>query len=146
MMRFLSWLLRKRHDKTLYIVRGVSGCGKSSLAQNLTSHAVAADDYPGLYAGGVYRLELQQLAHQWCFEQVEAWMYQGKKAIAVHNTFCKIQYINSFLAIAQKNGYTVQVIHAEGVILSSGKMATNVHGVTKDILQKQKENWENFDV
>jgi len=98
--------------RTLYIVRGVSGSGKSSLAEQLSRHNVAADDFPGLYSGGQYQIELQSESHRWCEAQVEGWMQARKPTIAVHNTAMKRKYYQQYLDLAAKYGYTVQVIHA----------------------------------
>lgn len=78
--------------KTLYIIRGLSGKGKTTLARSLCpwwhpfKRQVAADDMPGLYdPDGKYVIELQQRSHQWCQRRVINWMQQGMWAIAVHN-------------------------------------------------------------
>jgi hypothetical protein len=132
--------------KTLYIVRGISGRGKTSTAQTLTPWNVASDDYPDLYVEGIYQLGKQSASHEWCFSQVEAWLKQGKKKVAVHNTFVKIKYLESFVALAAKYGYVVQIIHAEAVIFPSGRLAENTHGVTPELLERQSRSFEPFNI
>jgi predicted kinase len=131
--------------RTLYLIRGISGSGKSSTARKLTRHNVAADDFPGIYnRDGSYNMELQSDSHRWCEAQTERWMQQGKRSIAVHNTFTRPQYVQSYLDLARKYGYAVQILHAEGVVLADGSRARNVHNVSATVLEKQKNSWENW--
>jgi hypothetical protein len=124
--------------KTLYIIRGVSGSGKSTLAKLLASeYNIAADDFPGLYVDGVYNLELQKAAHEWCFETVKKWLQEGHHSIAVHNTFCKVDLFKPYEEAAIAHGYRVQVIHAEG---NHG----NTHNVPQSALDRQINLWENY--
>lgn len=141
-MPFMFW--RKPSSRTLYLIRGISGNGKSELAKALTPYNVAADEFPGLYIAGQYQIHHQKASHQWCFSRIEAWMRQGRRKIAVHNTFCEMKHVQEYLVLAQKYRYVVQVIHAEGVILASGEMAQNVHNVPTEIIQQQQETWQSF--
>jgi predicted kinase len=134
-MRFLKWLFRDR-PKTLYIVRGLPGSGKSTLAESLTPWNVAADDYPGLYEGG-YQMQKQGDSHRWCFEQVRKMMRQGKRAIAVHNTFIEVPRIQPYLDLAAKNGYRVSVVHCENAFGS-------IHNVPDEVIESMKTRWENI--
>ena len=144
MLRLIQRYIGISKRRTLYLIRGVSGTGKSSLADTLTRFNVAADDYPGLYANGEYQGHLQKPSHQWCFSRVEDWMRQKRNKIAVHNTFSKQRYFEDYLALAKDYGYTVQVIHTEGIMLPSGKITESVHNVPADVLQRQRENWQPF--
>jgi predicted kinase len=125
-------------DNILSIIRGVSGSAKSTLAKELApDYNVAADDFPGLYEGGVYHLELQQAAHDWCFEKVRRWMQEGYSRIAVHNTFVQIKYFQPYKDLAIAHGYRYRVIHTEG---NYG----NVHNVPQSALDRQINLWENY--
>lgn len=142
MLKFLRRLFSTPRTRTLYIIRGISGSGKSTLASALTRHNVAADNMPGLYVNGIYQFGLQQNSHRWCESQVERWMRQGKSTIGVHNTNTKRKYYESYINMAHHYGYVVQVIHAEAVILPDGSSPGNVHGVTEEILDRQRSSWE----
>ena len=137
-------IFRPCSDRTLYIVRGVSGSGKSSLAGQITRWNIAADNFPGLYSDGSYNIQLQQLSHQWCRAQVERWMQQRKSKVAVHNTFVKPKYCQEYLELAAQYGYAVQVICAEAVILPSGAHPGNIHNVPADVLERQQQNWQPY--
>ena len=135
---------KAQQRQTLYIIRGISGSGKSSLAKQITRWNVAADDFPGLYNGGSYNIQLQKFSHEWCEAQVERWMQQKKRQIAVHNTFVKPKYCQQYLELAAQYGYAVQVICTEAVILPSGEYPGNIHNVTADVLERQQQNWQTF--
>ncbi|PZO47430.1 MAG: hypothetical protein DCF15_19040 [Phormidesmis priestleyi] len=143
----LNWISRAVAGKplthTLYIVRGISGSGKSSLGRSLTRYSVAADEYPGLYVDGEYQLTKQTESHRWCEAQVKQWMSQKKCAIAVCNTAVKRKYYQAYIELALSHGYTVQIIACEAVIQASGMTAKNIHGVPDSILERQQQNWEN---
>lgn len=128
--------------KTLYLIRGISGSGKSSLAAALTEYAIASDDMPGLYEGGVYQIDLQAKSHRWCLDSIELWMYEGRERVAAANTFVKQKYFEEYLKLAAKYGYAVQIIHCEGVLLPEGTQATSIHNVPPEVLRRQCENWE----
>ncbi|MBD2060730.1 ATP-binding protein [Funiculus sociatus GB2-A5] len=128
--------------KTLYLIRGISGSGKSTLASALTEYAIASDDMPGLYQNGTYQVELQAQSHQWCFQTIEGWMQQGKDRLAVANTFVKQKYFQSYIDVAAKYGYAIQIIHCEGVLLPSGNQTSSIHNLPEEVLQRQRDNWE----
>ncbi|MGB3295404.1 MAG: hypothetical protein WBB01_20670 [Phormidesmis sp.] len=142
----LDWIAQifaaRPPTRTLYVIRGISGTGKSTLGRSLTQWSVAADDYPGLYVDGEYQLAKQGDSHRWCESKVERWMQQRRKAIAVCNTAVKRKYYQSYLEMAQRHSYTVQVIACEAVIRADGAIAQSVHGVPDSILERQRQNWE----
>lgn len=127
---------------TLYLVRGLPGSGKSTIAQRLTRHNVAADDMPGLYLDGEYQPKQQRDAHKWCSKKAEKWMSQKKRKIAIHNTLIDCRALQPYLDLAAKYGYTVQIIHCEGVILPGGSPAKSIHGVPDSIIAKMRQAWE----
>lgn len=134
--------------KTLYIIRGCPGDGKTTLALDLSRgkyspKEIAADNMPGLYVDGVYQNHLQKESHVWCQETVEAWMKRGESVI-VHNTFTRHIYIKPYLELAKKYGYAVHVIHSEAVILPNGDRTNSTHNVPQEILDGMRSGFESF--
>jgi len=121
----------------LYLVRGIAGTGKTTLAEALTPWHCAADMMPGLYTKDGYNRELQAQSHQWCKDTIEAWMKVGKHKVAVHNTFVLNQYIEPYEKLAHQYGYRFQVIHTEGEHGS-------IHDVPEEIMQRWRETWEPY--
>lgn len=126
--------------RKLYLIRGVSGSGKSTLAVELAGrNQVAADDFTGLYVNGNYQFNKQKESHQWCLNQCWEMMENGLTPIAVHNTFCKLAYLEPYIRLAKRFGYTVTVIKTEG---NYG----TVHNVPKNVLLSQQSIFENYGV
>lgn len=121
---------KKQTRRTLYIVRGHPGSGKSSVGILLAPGACyAADDWFDLEAqkngktyAEIWNPDLLDLAHRWCRDRVEQAMICGMPRIAVTNVFRKRAEIAIFRAIAAERGYTVVVVRCENDF-------ENVHGV-----------------
>jgi histidinol phosphatase-like enzyme len=127
--------------KTLIIIRGLPGAGKTTLAKMLTGFNVAADDMPGLYVDGKYQIELQARSHEWCREQVESWLSQDMSLVAVHNTFVSFEYTKPYVELAEKWGYAVQIIHCEGVKLD-GNYTKSIHDLPPALFESMRDRWE----
>lgn len=124
-------------SKTLYLIRGLAGTGKSTFAQALTKWNCAADNMPGLYVDGKYNQALQGDSHRWCMNKIECWLQQGKRKVAVHNTFVLRQWITPYENLASRYAYRFQVIHCEGEHGS-------IHNVPEEITQKWRDTWEPY--
>lgn len=103
----------------LYIIRGVPGSGKTTLAKKMIQAGMAeihaeADmfmvDYHGNYEFNPVRLKD---CHQSCKNLVDAAM-QVEKDIVVSNTFTRKWEMQDYLDMAEDNGYGVTVIVCQG--------------------------------
>jgi adenylate kinase family enzyme len=123
---------------TLIIIRGVSGGGKSTLADLIAKHTnVAADDYFDIYNGGKFNPSYLRDAHSWCFSQVKDWMQQEEEIIAVHNTFTREWEFEDYIKLAKQNGYRVH-----SIIVENRHDGKSVHGVPDETIQKMKDRFE----
>ena len=124
-------------DMILYIIRGLPGSGKSSLAKALAPNAnYAADDY-FMGKDGVYKFDRFKLdkAHQQCFNNVEDAMMRGEPVIAVANTFTRKAEYEDYIRLAEKLGYTAMEIICRGTFGSS-------HNVPEKTLQNMANRFE----
>jgi hypothetical protein len=139
MLKLLKfWITKQRQPKTLYLIRGIAGSGKTTLAEALTPWHCAADMMPGLYnEDGTYNMEKQQQSHVWCRDVIDSWMAQGKRKVAVHNTFVLNKYIEPYSNLAFIHGYRLQVIHMEGEHGS-------IHDVPEETMQRWRDTWEAY--
>lgn len=103
----------------LYIIRGVPGSGKTTLAKKMIQAGMAevhaeADmfmvDYHGNYEFNPARLKD---CHQSCKNLVDAAM-QVEKDVIVSNTFTRKWEMQDYLDMAEDNGYQVTVIVCQG--------------------------------
>ena len=130
-------------EKILYIVRGVSGAGKSTFAKTISPIVVEADQYftddKGNY---IFDGSKIKLAHEYCRTQTEAWMITEDDQIntckvAVSNTFTQEWEMEPYFELAKKHGYKVFT-----VIVENRHGGTNVHNVPEDKLEQMKNRFE----
>jgi len=134
--------------KELYIVRGIPGSGKSTIALKLVGHdflVCEADKYFIDKITGEYKFDVSKIkdAHKWCFNLVETYMKdnlvnsQFYQEIAVSNTFTQEWEMESYLKLAVKYSYRVHTI-----IVENRHGAQNTHGVPEDKLRIMRDRFE----
>ena len=122
--------------KTLYIVRGLPGSGKSSLAKKVTESVYSADDFFTNKKGEYnFNAKLLGKAHEWCWGKVRDAMFIGANAVAVANTFTQAWEAEKYYQIAEEYGYSVFVIECQNDF-------GNVHDVPQESIDAMKERWE----
>ena len=122
--------------KTLYIVRGLPGSGKSSLAKKLTELVYSADDFFTNKKGEYnFNAKLLGKAHEWCWGKVRDAMFIGANAVAVANTFTQAWEAEKYYQIAEEYGYSVFVIECQNDF-------GNVHDVPQESIDAMKKRWE----
>jgi len=122
--------------KTLYIVRGLPGSGKSSLAKKVTELVYSADDFFTNKKGEYnFNAKLLGKAHEWCWGKVRDAMFIGANAVAVANTFTQAWEAEKYYQIAEEYGYSVFVIECQNDF-------GNVHDVPQESIDAMRERWE----
>ena len=125
--------------KTLYIVRGVPGSGKSTFAQSLDCPVFEADQYFIDSETGEYKFDGSKikLAHNWCKLRVEHSMEDDFQKIAVSNTFTQEWEMDTYYELAKQYGYRVF-----SLIVENRHGGVNEHGVPEDKLELMKNRFE----
>ena len=125
--------------KTLYIVRGVPGSGKSTFAQSLDCPVFEADQYFIDSETGAYKFDGSKikLAHNWCKLRVEQSMEDESQKIAVSNTFTQEWEMDAYYELAKQYGYRVF-----SLIVENRHGGINEHGVPEDKLEIMKNRFE----
>jgi predicted kinase len=135
-------------EKTLYIVRGLPGSGKSTFALKLVGEeflVCEADKYFIDKESGEYKFDGSKIkdAHKWCQDMVESYMKdslvnnQFYPEIAVSNTFTQEWEMTPYIDLAKKYGYIVFT-----VIVENRHGGKNLHGVPDDKLELMRNRFE----
>ena len=135
--------------KVLYIVRGLSGSGKSSIAKEIVNDIgdeesrtfikdfYSADDYfTDKY--GNYNFDPNKLkeAHEQCQKNVELAMQRDwVRKIAVANTFSQKWEAEPYFKLAKKHDFNPFVLECQNDF-------GNIHGVPQESINAMKERWE----
>ena len=119
----------------LYIVRGLPGSGKTTLAHRLASVVVEADHYM-VDAEGRYSFNPDRLreCHERCFEAVEEAL-SCRATVAVANTFTRRWEYQRYIELAKRLGVPYQVIVCQGTW-------GNLHGVPEETVRRMAARWE----
>lgn len=139
----------------LFVVRGLPGAGKSTLAAQLPGSpvVVAADDY-FVVDGGAYRFDARHVhaAHadcqRRCREALDALVDVAGvglvgRSVAVANTFCKAWEAEPYFALAKAAGVPVVVVDVfDGGLDDEQLAARNVHGVPVAAIAGMRARWE----
>ena len=137
--------------KVLYIVRGLSGSGKSTIAEEIVNELwddesktfvkdfYSADDY-FTDPQGNYNFDPSKLsdAHAECFSNVELVMQKNCiRKIAVANTFSQSWEAQPYFKLAKKYDYSPFVLECQNDF-------GNIHEVPQETINAMKNRWENL--
>jgi predicted kinase len=122
--------------KTLYIIRGLPGSGKTTLARELNACVCEADDYFMDQDDYIFDATKLSQAHEWCRNSVKTAMLEGYNNIAVSNTFSRKWEFQPYIDLAKEYGYRVTEITL------SGELHENIHNVPAEAIEAMRQRWE----
>lgn len=125
-------------EKVLFIVRGLPGSGKTTLAKQLTANVFEADHY--FYDNdGNYNFIPSEIkeAHKECQEFVGHAMESNIEKIAVSNTFTQEWEMKPYINLAKEHGYKVFTI-----VVENRHGGINVHNVPEDKIEQMANRFE----
>ncbi|TYW41681.1 ATP-binding protein [Vibrio cholerae] len=119
----------------LTLIRGLPGSGKSTLAKTLPAVHLEADMY-FINPQGEYHFRPEHLAqaHEWCQQQTEYWLQQGKDVV-VSNTFVRHWEMAVYRKLALQ-------YRAKLTILVCRERYQNVHGVDEATVEHMRQQWQ----
>lgn len=122
--------------RILYLIRGLPGAGKSTLANLITFANFSADDY-FTTPSGEYVFDASKIkeAHEYCQRMTRRAMEDDLEIITVANTFTQKWEMEPYYKLAKEYYYKV----IEIIVKSDFK---SVHNVPEDKIQKMKERFE----
>lgn len=127
--------------QTLYLIRGLPGAGKTTLAESLLESKIVqriceADSY-FLDEGGVYRFDGAFLgkAHDLCYNLVERAILSGE-SVAVSNTFTTEREMEKYVDLAKERG-----IKLVSLVVENRHGNTSVHDVPETAMRRMRERF-----
>ena len=128
---------KESNMKMLYIIRGIPGSGKSTMAKKLAPNAAFEADAYMVDQQGNYAFDPSRLGevHQKCYEAVRDALMQDIANVAVANTFVKRWEYQKYVDLANELGVKYEIIVCNGGY-------KNIHGVPEEAIQRMKDNWE----
>jgi predicted kinase len=133
--------------KTLTLLRGLPGSGKSTFAKQIwNEYAICeADKYFVDKESGEYRFDASKLkeAHSWCKNEVEIRMIDNQinsqyyAEIVVSNTFTQEWEMEEYHKLAEKYGYMVF-----SIIVENRHGGINEHNVPEEKLEQMKHRFQ----
>jgi len=128
--------------KTLILLRGLPGAGKSTIARLLVGDKDYCHKEADMYfvdRVGIYNFDGSKikLAHDWCREEVEFVMRHEHPTVVVSNTFTQEWEMEAYYELAKKYDYRVSTLVVEN--RHGGK---NVHNVPDEVLDKMEARFE----
>jgi predicted kinase len=129
-------------EKTLFIVRGIPGAGKSTFAKSIGATFFEADMFH--MEGNLYKFDIKKIkeAHSWCQNQVRISMKNadskmGDYKIAVANTFTQEWEMEPYFEMAKEFGFKVFTL-----IIENRHGGVNQHNVPEETIEFMKNRFE----
>lgn len=136
-------------NKTMYLLRGVPGSGKSYLSRRLAGRLggkiYSADDM--LMAGEeyVWTSPLVFAAHQIVQQLVKLAMIRNEKVVIVDNTNLRPRQGRPYVDLAKRYGYEIEVREpdTDWRYDVSELTARGTHAMPQEVLEHMVETWKN---
>ena len=122
--------------KELFLLRGLPGAGKTTLAKTLGGAYIEADqffEYEGKYEFDASKLKH---AHAQCQNAVKVWTKNKVDRIIVSNTFTQEWEMDYYFELAKKHKYQVY-----SLIVENRHGGINEHGVPTEKIEQMRNRF-----
>lgn len=127
---------------TLYLLRGLPGAGKSTLAKSICSGKESALHFEAdqyfTSPGGTYNFDPVKIkqAHEYCKQSTLHAMVDGVKDIVVSNTFTQGWEMEAYYKMAEDQGYDVF-----SIVVENRHGGENIHSVPKETIKRMADRF-----
>ena len=123
--------------KELFLLRGLPGAGKSTLAESLGGLHTETDKY--FMYEGKYEFDASKLkqAHAWCQNAARVFMLNKSKRVVVSNTFTQEWEMKPYFDLANEYGYKVY-----SLVVENRHGNVTAHNVPAETLLKMEARFE----
>lgn len=143
--------------KTVYIMRGISGSGKSTVAKKLCHEGFICSTDAYFMVNGEYKFDRSKLGqyHQWNFENFCNFLKQDAATVCVDNTNTTRKEYQRYIDKAKEFGYEVMVVTVGNPWIKQGSETQaldkeyikkcadrNSHGVPFEVVWQQAMRFE----
>lgn len=124
-------------EKTLILLRGIPGSGKTTFSKTIGGLHFEADNY--FMIDDVYEFIPSKIkdAHRYCQESVEVNMMRGEENIVVSNTFTQEWEMEPYFEMATQYGYKVF-----SIIVENRHGNVNLHNVPTEKLESMRNRFQ----
>ena len=125
-------------NKTLILLRGLPGAGKSTFAQQLNGVHIEADHF-FINLAGSYKFDPTKLkdAHAWCASKTEHCMELNLETIIVSNTFTQEWEMEKYYDLAKQYGYKIF-----SIIVENRHGGVNIHNCPPETIDRMEARFE----
>lgn len=123
--------------KKLFIIRGIPGAGKSTLANIIADKVCTTDDY--YIMNDEYKFDVNKInnAHNWCKRKCRHYMKIGIPKLAVANTSSRKKEFQYYIDLAKEYGYEIH-----SIIVENRHEGETLHNVPEENIKKMKNRFE----
>jgi predicted kinase len=123
--------------KSLIIVRGIPGSGKSTFAKILGRAVCTADDWHTDRNGNYnWKPENVGKSHAWCQRKCERFMKRSIERVIIANTSTTEKELDVYYQLAEKYGYRVY-----SIIVENRHDGVSEHNVPEETIEKMKNRF-----
>ena len=153
------------YTNLLLLIRGLPGCGKSTLAKSIAAQyfqsintntltndtnkmsddLISEADKYFIDEEGHYDFDstLLTAAHQWAYEQIEKGMHENKKLLITSNTFTEAWELYTYIAAVSKHKYSLYVIDLNSTSHTDQVLANRtIHGVKEGKIKQMRTRYD----